>query len=319
MTKTITLKVTQDESGQRLDSYIASSASGLTRSATAGLIESGLVIVDGAAAKKAGYKLRGRETIVISAPEAARSEVAPEDIPLDVIYEDDSIIVVNKPAGMVVHPGAGVTKGTLASALLFRAGMLSTLPGPDRPGIVHRLDRDTSGVMVAAKSDAAYLSLARQFKAHTTGRVYVALVWGEFDADEGVIDMPLGRSQSDRKKISTRARKTRSAVTRFRVLERFGFFTLLELRLETGRTHQVRVHLSAMSHPVVGDQVYGKRRVPHNVPKPIIDMLKCVKRQMLHAGSLAIDHPLGGVRMEWQAPMPPDMAALVKELEKRCG
>ncbi|MBW7957373.1 MAG: RluA family pseudouridine synthase [Deltaproteobacteria bacterium] len=317
--------VTPAESRQRVDVFLSSMMPEVTRSRMKALSDEGRVLVNGKPAK-AGHKVRENDQVEVSLPEPPPGYPEPEEIPLDILYEDADIIVVNKPAGMAVHPGAGRISGTLVNALLFHAGGpqgLAPTGAPVRPGIVHRLDRDTTGSLAVAKNDRSYLSLARQLKERSARRKYVALVWGSFKDDEGSIDLAIGRDSVQRKKISTRARVKRRAVTRYRVLKRFPLMTLLELKLETGRTHQIRVHLNAVHHPVVGDQVYGKRAIPPALPKAAADVLKGVKRQMLHAWSLGIEHPATGEDMEFRAPMPPDMQrllnALEKESEPECG
>lgn len=307
------LAVSKLEEAQRLDIYLASKL-GFSRSFVKNLLDEGRVRVNGKAAKPS-HKIKEDDSVEVEVPEPRPVLALPEAIPIEVLYEDEDIIVVNKPPGLSVHPGAGRTSGTLVNALLYHAKKLSQLGGPLRPGIVHRLDKDTSGSIVAAKNDPSYISLTRQFKEHTSGRTYTALVWGMVRDNEGTIDLKLGRDTVERKKISTRARKKRAAITHYRVLRRYPYLTLLELRLKTGRTHQIRVHLNAINHPVVGDQVYGKRSVPPSITGPLAAHLKGIKRQMLHARTLGITHPAKGSYMEFTAPMPKDMAVLIRLLE----
>jgi 23S rRNA pseudouridine1911/1915/1917 synthase len=287
-----------------------------------GLLVEGRVLLNGKKAK-AGQKVKDGDSVIVEVPEIKKETVEPEDIPLDVLYEDADVIVVNKPPGLTVHPGAGRRTGTLVNALVHHAeltgGGLSSVGAPLRPGIVHRLDKDTSGVLVVAKNDSSYHALARQFKEHTASRKYVALVWGVVKNDTGTIDLAIGRDSAHRTKISTRTRRGRSAVTNYRVMRRYHRFTLLELALETGRTHQIRVHLTAVRHPVVGDQVYGKRQIPPVIPKPLSDELKKTRRQCLHAMKLGFTHPGTDERMEFSSPMPSDMAALIDLLDKEEG
>jgi len=312
-----TFVVAEDDCRKRLDVFLAENVAGVTRSGIKNLLKAGLVTVDGEA-RKAGHRLRRGESVEIAVPGSYGEPPAPpgpEEIPLDILYEDGDIIVVDKPAGMAVHPGAGRRTGTLAGALLAHTRSLSTLGGPERPGIVHRLDSETSGVMVVAKNDSSHARLAEQFREHTTQRTYVALVWGAPEDDTGVIDLPIGRDVAHRKKISPRSRKKKRALTRYRVLKRYPLLSLLELRLETGRTHQIRVHLSAINHPVVGDRVYTKRKPPPAMAKPVADAIKGVKRQCLHARTLGFTHPASGERMEFDSPVPEEMAGLIEVIE----
>jgi len=310
-----------DASG-RLDLFLAAMLPQLSRSAIKLLLSGGHVLVNGAHAKP-GRKVKEGDRIEAVLPEVKTETIAGEDIPLDILYEDADLIVVNKPPGIAVHPGAGRSGGTLVNALVRHAektgAALSSVGAPLRPGIVHRLDKDTSGVLVVAKTDQAHASLANQFKEHTSSRKYAALVWGVVRDDEGVIDLPIGRDATHRKKISTRSRRSRKAVTGYRVLRRYTRFTLLELTLETGRTHQIRVHLTAIRHPVVGDQTYGRRPVPPVLSKPMADVLAGIKRQCLHAKTLGFTHPSTGKRMSFKSPPPEDMAALINMLDREEG
>lgn len=303
------------DASTRLDIFLSGRLPELTRSRIKTLVEQGRAQVNGKAAK-AGQKLKGDEEITLSIPAPEAGSVEPEKISLDVLYDDDDVVVVNKPADMAVHPGAGRSTGTLVNALLGMRKPLAPTGGPLRPGIVHRLDKDTTGVLVVARNDRSYHFLTGQFKERTSSRKYLALVWGAMPADEGTIDIAIGRDSVHRKKISTKARRKREAVTRYRVLKRFPLVSLLEIRLETGRTHQIRVHLAEVKHPVVGDQVYGKRAVPPAMPKAAATRLKGIRRQMLHAATLGFTHPSTGQWMEFSAPPPPDMAGLIKSLEE---
>ncbi len=306
-----------EDKGQRLDVFLSTRLSGLTRSRIKGMIEEGRASVNGAVAK-AGYKLKAADTVTVSVPETKEAAFAPEAVPLEILFEDDDVIVVNKPADMPTHPGAGRTSGTLVNALLNHTRELSTLGGNDRPGIVHRLDKDTTGILVVAKNDRSHLFLSAQFKAHTTGRRYIALVWGAVADDEGTIDIAIGRDAVHRKKISPRTKKSRTALTYYKVLKRFNQLSLVELKPRTGRTHQLRVHLASINHPVVGDQVYGRKKIPSTLPGPAGDCLKRIKRQLLHAATLAFVHPSTGLVMEFESPLPPDMQEAVEVME-RCG
>ncbi len=315
MEKTCTFTASDEDRRKRLDIFLAEKVSELTRSSIQALIKKGFVLVDGRPAK-ASHRMAQGEEVEVTFPEPEPFEAVAEPIPLDIIYEDRHVLVINKPPGIAVHPGAGRKRGTLINALLNHTENLSTIGGPLRPGIVHRLDKDTSGVLVVAKTNEAHISLAKQFKDHTTERAYLAVVWGVVRDDAGTIDIPIGRDLRHRKKISPRTRKARRAVTHFRVLGRYRHLSLLELRPETGRTHQIRVHLSAIGHPVVGDPVYCRRSVPSGMPQELRQALKGIKRQLLHAARLAFHHPALKRRLEFSAPMPEDMKDFIRVLEK---
>lgn len=267
-------------------------------------IEAGNLVVNGAPVK-ANYKLAEGDRIVLVIPEAEPTEIVPEDIPLEIYYEDSDVIVVNKPRGMVVHPAPGHTSGTLVNALMFHCKDLSGINGQLRPGIVHRIDKDTSGLIMAAKNDKAHASLAAQLKAHTVTRKYYALVHGNVSHDQGTVDAPIGRDPHDRKMYTVIERNSKHAVTHFQVVERFGDYTLLELKLETGRTHQIRVHMKFIGHPLVGDPLYGRS--------------KGIKMdgQALHAAVLGFDHPEDGRYLEFSAPIPADMENVLQSLRNR--
>jgi len=267
-------------------------------------IEAGNLVVNGASVK-ANYKLAEGDRIVLVIPEAEPTEIVPEDIPLDIYYEDSDVIVVNKPRGMVVHPAPGHTSGTLVNALMFHCKDLSGINGELRPGIVHRIDKDTSGLIMAAKNDKAHASLAAQLKAHTVTRKYYALVHGNVSHDQGTVDAPIGRDPHDRKMYTVIERNSKHAVTHFHVVERFGDYTLLELKLETGRTHQIRVHMKFIGHPLVGDPLYGRS--------------KGIKMdgQALHAAVLGFEHPEDGRCLEFSAPIPADMEDVLQSLRNR--
>jgi len=318
--KSVEVRLTSLAEGQRVDAFVALAVPTLTRSAAKKAIAEGRVLVNGQRVKPSQRLRRGDELKVALLPREPAGLRA-EPIPLEILYEDDDIIVINKPPGLTVHPGAGRSGGTLVNALLHYTGTLSTYGGDDRPGIVHRLDKDTSGVMVVARNNSSHAALAAQFSAHTTERVYVALVRGPMREDEGVIRKPLGRSPSDRKKISTRARKKRRALTRYRVLRRYGAVTLLELMPETGRTHQIRVHLASIGRPVVGDELYGwkgARDTPPNLPARARTLLGQARRQCLHARYLGFRHPSTGEFMEFSVPPPTDMSEIIDALEEVC-
>ena len=259
----LTLTATSEERGQRLDAWLAAHAEGVTRSAAARLLENGGVTVNGEPAAK-NYRLRGDEIVTVVRPEAEETAVTAQDIPLDVVYEDADVIVVNKPAGLVVHPAPGHPDGTLVNALLHHCGdSLSGIGGEKRPGIVHRIDRDTSGLIIAAKNDAAHLALSAQLSDHTLARTYECLVMGNLREDSGTVDAPIGRHPADRKKMAVNPRNGRRAVTHWEVIARYNGVTHVRCRLETGRTHQIRVHMAYIGHPILGDTVYGaKKAVP---------------------------------------------------------
>lgn len=308
------LKVAPEAIGRRLDTYLASELSSLSRSQIKRLIDEGRVATGSGKRLKGGQKLKGTETLEVIIPEPEPIEALPENIPLTILYEDSSIIVIDKPAGMVVHPAAGHFEGTLVNALLFHCRDLSGIGGKLRPGIVHRLDKDTSGVMMATKNDQAHHIMANQFRTHTIIRKYKALVYGHMD-EEGTIDLPLGRHFRDRKKISV-VEGGRRAVTRWRVLRSYRGISLLELTLETGRTHQIRVHLSKTGHPIVGDRQYGSDKRSKEIPSQVVrKKIGSLKRQALHAYLLGFKHPASGKQMEFTSPLPDDMEGIIQALE----
>lgn len=304
-------EVPPDKDGGRADAVLAS-LSGASRAAAAKWIENGAAIcADGRRLEKKTL-LRAGEILLVTLPEPSPCEAEPEDIPLDIVYEDEDVIVVNKPKGMVVHPAPGHEHGTLVSALLYHCrGTLSGIGGVMRPGIVHRIDRDTTGLIAAAKNDEAHLSLSAQLAEHTMRREYQAIVVGGIDAPGGV-NAPIGRSPRDRKKMAVVARGTpgaREAVTHYYPLAEFGAFTHLRLVLETGRTHQIRVHMSHIGHPVIGDEVYGGMRTPFERRHAAL-----LEGQCLHAGKLRFTHPRTGEEMEFEAPLPAPFARLLEIL-----
>jgi len=299
------LTVEPASAGARLDRWLTERFPALSRARLQTLIRGGLVRVDGAVLK-AAHRLRGGETVEIEIPPPAAEELVPEPTALSVVYEDDYVLVVDKPAGMVVHPGAGRTHGTLAAAVLAHSPTVAGVGGPRRPGIVHRLDKDTSGLLVIAKTQAAYDDLVAQLAARTVTRRYLAVVHGRVRAADGVVNAPIGRHPRDRVKMAVRpAGRGKRAVTRYRVLERFPHFTFLELHLETGRTHQIRVHLASLGHPVAGDQVYGKPRL-----RPPVEL----DGYALHAAGLTFVHPAFRKSVELDAPVPARMQRLLIHL-----
>ncbi|MFQ5839732.1 MAG: RluA family pseudouridine synthase [Candidatus Methylomirabilales bacterium] len=282
------------QGGERLDAFLAR-VSGLSRAQVQRLIAAGRVHVAGRA-RKAGFRLSAGQEIRLAIPPPRPSGLSPEPIPLTVLYEDEAILVLDKPPGIVVHPAAGRRTGTLVNALLAHCPELPGIGGVDRPGIVHRLDRDTSGCLVVAKSDRAHRSLAEQFKVRSVDKLYLALVHDIPSPAAGRISLPVGRREGDRKRMGVRSRRAREAETHYRVLRRGPGWSLVEVRPATGRTHQIRVHLAAIGHPVVGDRVYGGRRERRGTLRP--------PRQLLHAWRLAFTHPVTGTRVSFEAPPP---------------
>lgn len=296
----VTLRADASEKGERLDAWLSRRLDALTRSAAERLILSGAVAVDGVRPAKS-YRLRGAESVTVALPDPEPVDAIPQNIPLDIVYEDADVIVINKPAGMVVHPAAGHPDGTLVNALLYHCGgELSGINGALRPGIVHRIDRDTTGLIIAAKNDAAHQALAAQLQDHTLSRIYRCLVAGNPRDDAGTINAPIGRSAKDRKKMAVTP-DGRPAVTHWRVVERLRACADLECRLETGRTHQIRVHMASIGHPVLGDPVYG-------TPSPDLT------GQCLHAVGLQFVHPRTGERMTLSCPLPEEF---IRAREKR--
>lgn len=299
------LTVAASAAGTRLDRWLAGALPDLSRSRLQELISGGHVRVDGHV-RKAAYRLRGGEQVEVEVPPRPPEELVPEPMALAILHEDDHVLVVDKPAGLVVHPGAGHGRGTLVAGVLAHAPGTAGVGGPRRPGVVHRLDKGTSGVLVLAKSQAAYEGLTRQLAARTVRRRYIAVVHGRLASDAGTIDAPIGRDPHHRKRMAVRPPgQGKRAVTRYRVLERLGPFTVIEARLETGRTHQIRVHLASLGHPVVGDDTYGRSRGRPPVP---IDGLA------LHACDLAFVHPITGEQMAFSAPLPPRLERLLSHL-----
>jgi 23S rRNA pseudouridine1911/1915/1917 synthase len=301
--------VPPDAAGQRLDVFLAR-VSGLSRARVQRLIEDGQVLAAGHP-EKPRHRVSAGQRIQLRIPPPAPLALSPEAIPLDILYEDREILVVNKPAGMVVHPGAGRTSGTLVHALLAHCGSLPGIGGTERPGIVHRLDRETSGVLVVARTEAAHQSLSRQFKTRLVKKRYLALVHGEIRQESGKIEAPIGRREHDRKRMGIRARGGREARTGFRLVRRLPGMSLLELDLETGRTHQIRVHLAHIGHPVVGDRVYGGQRERR---RPGSDTFRA-ERQMLHAWRLGFHHPQTGAWLEFAAPIPTEFLGIADPLD----
>jgi 23S rRNA pseudouridine1911/1915/1917 synthase len=299
------ITVDRSAAGSRLDRWLAATLPDISRARLKSLIDVGKVRVGGKASK-AAYRLRGGEEIHVEIPEPEPQQLVPEPMALAIVYEDDDLLVIDKPAGLVVHPGPGHSRGTLASAVLAHAPAVANVGGQRRPGIVHRLDKGTSGLLVLAKTRHAYESLVAQLAERSVSRRYVAVVHGHMKCAEGVVDAPIGRHPHDRVRMAIRpAGKGKRAVTRWKVVEHVGDFTLVEARLDTGRTHQIRVHLASLGHPVVGDEVYGGRRTR---PKLGLDGVA------LHAAHLAFVHPVTEKRMEFSAPVPQRIARLLSHL-----
>lgn len=300
-----TKTLTADQAGERLDAFLARSLPELTRSAAQRLLEEGAVTLGGKPAKK-NTKTAPGDVVEVTLPDPQPVEVVPQNIPLDIVYEDADVIVVNKPVGLVVHPAPGHPDGTLVNALLYHCGeSLSGINGELRPGIVHRIDRDTSGLIIAAKNDRAHLALSAQLQDHTLARVYEAVVVGNLREDSGTVNAPIGRHPVDRKKMAIEPRNGRAAVTHWRVLARYPGYTHVECRLETGRTHQIRVHMASIGHPLLGDTVYGSKK-----PWPGL------AGQCLHARKLRFVHPATGEPVEVECPLPDWFEKVLKQLDR---
>ncbi len=307
--KKISLTATRSE---RADRFIAAAlgGEGITRSRVKKLMDEGLITVGGEV-RPASYVLKLGDEISVELPEPKELDAAPQNIPLNIVYEDEDVLVVNKPRGLVVHPAAGNEDGTLVNAVLYHCGgSLSAINGVIRPGIVHRIDKDTTGLLVVAKNDRAHLSLAEQLKDRSLSRTYYALVHENIKVDSGTIDAPIARSEIDRRRMAVlhKAEKAREAVTDFRVLERFGAYTLVECKLRTGRTHQIRVHMRFIHHPIVGDKTYGVKNEEFNLAG-----------QLLHAGEIGFIHPRTGERVSFTAPLPEDFSRVLDILRKRAA
>lgn len=301
------ITVSQSDISKRLDVFV-SEKTGITRSQVQKLIRNGLVLVNNKIESQ-NYKIKANDVIKINKPEEEKEILIPEALPINILYMDEHIVVVNKPAGMVVYPAAGHNRGTLLNALAYHCKKMAAVGGPLRPGVVHRLDKDTSGVMVVALTDEAYYDLVEQFKKRTINRKYIALVYGNIKENSGEISMQIGRSVSDRKKMSTKTKRGKEAVTRWKVLKRFGTATLIEAKLGTGRTHQIRVHFSAIGHPLLGDKTYGKKTFIEIGRKKII-----FPRQMLHAETIGFTHPATKEYIEFFSTIPKDMDECIKNL-----
>lgn len=303
MSEIVNLTVDGENSDLRLDKYLVSQLEDFTRSAVSKLIEGGQVKVNEKTASK-NYKCKAGDRVEIEIPDPVELDVTAENIPLDIVYEDSDLLVVNKPKGMVVHPAAGNYSGTLVNALLYRCkDSLSGINGVIRPGIVHRIDKDTSGLLIVAKNDTAHLDLAQQIKEHSFHRAYQAVAYGNFKEDNGTVNQPIGRHPKDRKKMAVTYKNSKNAVTHYEVISRYEKFTHIRCVLETGRTHQIRVHMAYIGHPLAGDEVYG--------PKKVITELN---GQCLHAGELGFVHPRTKEYMEFTAPLPEYFTNFLKKL-----
>lgn len=298
-------QVTEEYEEERIDKYMSILIDSLSRSFIQKMMKEEKVLVNGRPVK-ANYRLKTEDEICFELPEAVEPDIEPENIPLDILYEDADVLVVNKPKGMVVHPAAGHYSGTLVNALMYHCkGSLSGINGCLRPGIVHRIDMDTTGSLIVCKNDIAHASIAAQLKEHSIVRRYRAIVWGVIKDEEGCVDVPIGRHPSDRKKMAAGVRNGKEAVTHYRVLERFRSYTYIECRLETGRTHQIRVHMDSIGHPILGDPVYGNRKCPFQL-----------QGQTLHAMTLSFIHPVTGEYVETTAPLPGYFQHLLDTLPK---
>lgn len=288
----------------RIDRFLSEQCEDLSRSYLQKLVKDGAVCVGGKAVKS-NYKVAAGDTVTLDVPEAVEPEIVPEQMNLDILYEDSDIILINKPKGMVVHPAAGHYTGTLVNGLMYHCQQdLSGINGVMRPGIVHRIDMDTTGVLIVCKNDLAHNSIAEQLKEHSITRKYYAIVHGVIKEEQGTVDAPVGRHPVDRKKMSINEKNGRQAITHYRVLERFQRFTYVECQLETGRTHQIRVHMASIGHPLLGDTVYGPAKPPYKL-----------QGQTLHAGVLGIIHPRTGAYMEFTAPLPEYFKELLVKLK----
>lgn len=297
-------EIPQEQSGERIDKFLSLQNMGTTRSGIVKLIENGNVSVEGKSVSK-NYKLKTGDKIVVQIPEPAELDAVPQDIPVDIVYEDDCLLVVNKPKGMVVHPAVGNPDGTLVNALLYHCkGRLSSINGVIRPGIVHRIDKNTSGLLIVAKTDSAHTFLAQQIKEHSFTREYQAILAGRLKEKNGTINAPIGRNKNDRKKMCVTEENSKNAVTHYEVLEEFGQYSLVKFCLETGRTHQIRVHSAYIGHPVLGDDVYGKP-------------FKGLEGQCLHAKKIGFIHPLTNEYLEFDSDLPEYFISVLEKLRRK--
>lgn len=303
-TEIIEFDIDNDTEGTRLDLVLSGAFGTMSRSFIQKLFEKEKIRINGEICREKKYKAKSGDSVVIEIPEAETVKVDPEDIPLDIVYEDGDLLVVNKPAGMVVHPAPGNMTGTLVNALMYHCrDNLSSINGVIRPGIVHRIDKNTSGLLMVAKNDNAHRILSEQLAEHSITRVYKAVVYNNIKEDEGTVDQPIGRDPKNRLRNAVTDINSKPAVTHYRVIERFGRFTYVEARLETGRTHQIRVHMTYIKHPLLGDELYGPAKNRYGAA-----------RQMLHAAVLGFIHPSTGEYMEFEAPLPDDFEAVLNKL-----
>ena len=299
-------QVSDGQSGIRIDRYLSEMNEELSRSYIQKLLKEQEITVNGSAVK-ANYKVQEGDEISVAVPDIKEPDILPEDIPLDILYEDDDVLIVNKPKGMVVHPSAGHTSGTLVNAIMFHCkDNLSGINGVLRPGIVHRIDKDTTGALLVCNNDNAHRNLAEQLKEHSIRRRYRAIVAGVLKEDEGTIEGPIGRHPIDRKKMAVNYKNGKDAVTHYKVLERFGDYTYIQCELETGRTHQIRVHMASIGHPIIGDPVYGLKK----------DRFSDIGGQCLHAAELTLTHPKTGERMKFSAELPDYFVEILQKLER---
>ncbi len=322
MSDPITVRVAEDEDGERLDRILAANLPDVSRSRIQKAFADDGVTVDGRARPKS-YRPAPGAVIVLVLPEIVETHVTAQDIPLSIVHEDEHMLVVNKPPGLVVHPGPGHPDGTLVNALLHHGRMLADTGNPVRPGIVHRLDRETSGLLVVARTPAAHVTLAEQLRDRTLGRTYLALSWGTWAEDSGLLEGDIGRHPNDRQRMAVVDRRGRKAATRYEVIDDLEFVQLCRVQLTTGRTHQIRVHFTHHGHPVVGDPLYGDDRRARNV-RPVdrqaaSRLVSGAPRQLLHAAQLRLRHPDGGVEMQFTAPLPEDFAGALERLRQDLG
>ncbi len=300
----IPIKIEEQDAEERMDIVLPELLENTSRSSIQKLIEKGNVLVNGVPVTSKKYKLKEGDLVEVRIEDPTPLQAEPENIPLSIIYEDADLLVVNKPKGMVVHPAAGNWTGTLVNGILYHCqGRLSSINGVIRPGIVHRIDKDTSGLLVVAKNDNSHQKLAEQFAAHTITRAYRAIVHNNFTEDEGVIDAPIGRDPKNRLRMAVTERNGKQAITHYKVLERFGRFTYIEATLETGRTHQIRVHMAHINHPLLGDELYGPKKSPVKT-----------NGQVLHAKTLGFLHPSSGEYIEFDSPLPEDFCEILNKL-----
>ena len=304
--KTETFEIEMEQEGERLDKYLSIIYPDISRSFFQKLIKDNAVCVN-EKPEKASYRMNLEDVVTITFPDAVETTIEPENIPLDILYEDDDFLIVNKPKGMVVHPSAGHYSGTLVNAIMYHCkDRLSGINGEIRPGIVHRIDMDTTGSLIVCKNDNSHVNIAEQIKVHSVNRIYEGIVFGNVKEDEGIIDAPIGRHPVERKKMAINDKNGKTAVTHYKVLERFGNYTYMQFKLETGRTHQIRVHMSSIGHPLIGDSLYASGKTP----------FKNLEGQTLHAKTIGFLHPSTGNYVEFEAPLPEYFENLLSVLKK---